>query len=227
MRRAGAVIVNRRGADVAAHFGSSAAELAVCIQTVGLADRSDLGKILVTGKAAGVAQLVRRMTETSLAAEGVVLSDGAWWCAAAPDRVIVVCEPTTCGRLLDMLRTQARRLPGVEVTDGSTAWNAIAVVGRSAMQLLAALKALGPDGAVRTAAPFGRATIAGAEVHVLLQSDRRALLVVEAFGAGRVWREVEDAGRPLGLSLVGADAVHRFSLLDRAAMGQRVVATAR
>lgn len=118
-RRAGAVMVDRGGVSVAAHYGSAAGELAVCIRAVGLADRSELGKLVLSGSEAGVAELVRRMTGAALAPAGVSISSEAWWCAAAPGHVIVLCDPRRRARLLAVLRIQARRLPGVEVSDCS------------------------------------------------------------------------------------------------------------
>jgi hypothetical protein len=39
LRRAGAVLARRDGRDVAINFGSAAAELAVCVRSVGIVDR--------------------------------------------------------------------------------------------------------------------------------------------------------------------------------------------
>ena len=49
LQRAGATMVARHGWWVAAHFGSPAGELALCETAVGLADRSDLGKLELRG----------------------------------------------------------------------------------------------------------------------------------------------------------------------------------
>lgn len=212
-RRAGAVM---NGGDVPAHYGSPAGELAVCLRAVGLADRSDLGKLMLDGGPSAVAGVVRRMTGVSLAPRGVCFSGRARWCAASPSRVIVVCEASARSHLLDMLRSQTHTLPGVRVSDRTGDWAALAMVGPGAMRVLAALGVLGEDRDPRTAAPFTCACIAGAEVHVLLESDRQALLLVDGEDAAGVWRAVAEEGRQVGLSLVGTDALHRFSLLSRA-----------
>ena len=215
IRRAGAVMIERDGSSVAAHYGSPAGELAVCLRTVGIANRSDLGKLAVTGRPEAVAELVQRVVGASLAGTGVAMSAGAWWCAAAPERLVVLCEPPLRARLLQMLRTAARPLAGVHVHDASAALSAVAVVGRCAMSVLSALEALGPENDPRSAPPFARVRIADADVCVLLQSDRRALLVMDAADAGRLWHAVEEAGRPFGISCVGTQALERFALLDR------------
>jgi glycine cleavage system aminomethyltransferase T len=219
IRRAGAVAVTRDGVEVTAHFGSPAGELAVCVGAVGLADRNDLGQLVLTGNATSVTKLVERMTGVVLAIGGVAFAGGVWWCAPAPGRVIAVCEPRAHDRLRALLRLHTRHLPGVDVADETTARAAIGVVGRKAIPLLAAIGALGQDGDARTAPPFGASTIAGVEAYVLLQSDHRALALIDLALAGQVWCAIEEAGRPLGLSLVGAEAVQRFELLERAALG--------
>jgi glycine cleavage system aminomethyltransferase T len=213
-RRAGAVTVERQGARIPAHYGSAAGELAVCLRAVGIADRSDLGKLVVTGRPEGVAELVRRAAGSTLAVTGVAAAGGAWWCAAAPDRLLVLTEPAKRLRTLELLRAAARPLGGVRVADASTALSAIAVLGRHSLTVLAALEALGAEAEPRSVPPVAEVRLAGADVVVLLQSDRRALLVLDAVDADRVWRAVEEAGRPFGISYVGIEAVERFSLLD-------------
>jgi glycine cleavage system aminomethyltransferase T len=128
--------------------------------------------------------------------------------------------------MLEVLRGQAGRAPGVELRDESAAWAAIALVGRRAARVLAALGALGPDGDVRAARPFASVHIGGVPVDVLLQSDRRALLLVEPAGADLVWRACEAAGRPLGMSCVGSEAVERFAMLERPALSLPAVVAA-
>lgn len=208
-------MTTRHGTSTAAHYGSAAAELGVCVRAVGLADRSDLGKLRISGSAAGIATLMRDVAGAPIEPSGVATAAAAWWCAASPERVIVLCEAERLSRLLGVLRARARRLPGVEVEDISASLSAVALVGHRVPQVLSALEALGPGGHPRTAAPFAAATIAGADVHVLLQSDRRAIVLVEPEHADRVWHAVAAAGRPHGLSCVGADAVERFALVDR------------
>jgi glycine cleavage system aminomethyltransferase T len=217
VRRAGGVLSASSGSGVAAHYGSSAGELAVCLRAVGIADRSDLGKLVVTGRPEAVADLVRRVAGVALLPAGVGTSAGAWWCAAGPDRVLVLCEATRRARLFGVLRTTARPLGDVRVEDVTAALSVIAVLGRRASGVLSALGALGLHDDPRSAPPFARVRIAGEDVSVLLQSDRRALLVMARGSADRTWHAIEHAGRPYGISCVGLEAVERFWLVDRSA----------
>lgn len=211
-RRAGAVM--RRDSLVPSHYGSAAGELAVCVHAVGIADRSDLGKLVVNGEPGLVADLLLHVAGVSLAATGAVAERaGAWWCAAAADRVIVLCEPARRAKLLDLLRATARRRPSLRVDDVTTQLSAIGVVGRSTTRVLAGLGALGPAGDPRSVPPFGGLRIAGTDARALLQSDQSAVLLVPAADADRVWHAVERAGRPFGMACVGIEALERFTLV--------------
>jgi glycine cleavage system aminomethyltransferase T len=162
----------------------------------------------------------------SLAATGAVAEcAGAWWCAAAADRAIVLCEPARRAHLLDLLRATARRRPSLRVNDVTTQLSAIAVVGRSTRRVLAQLGALGAAGDPRCVPPFGGLRIAGADVSVLLQSDESALLLAAATDADRVWHAVERAGRPFVMGCVGLEALERFTLV--AVSSRRCVPSAR
>ena len=62
VQRAGATMVARHGWLVAAHYGSPGGEMALCDRAVGLADRSDLGKLELRGDAEPLEQLVGQLT---------------------------------------------------------------------------------------------------------------------------------------------------------------------
>ena len=215
-RRAGAV---RNGHGVAAHYGSPAGELAVCVRAVGLADRSDLVKLVLTGERDAVSELVNRVSGSRLAERGCVSAAGAWWCAASSRRVIALGEPAS-DALSETIRKAA--VPGVEITDRSADWSAIALVGRATVPVLSAIGAFTD---LRLAPPFGPATIDGARADLLLQSDRYAVMLVEPDAATGVWRAIERAGRTFGLSYVGAEAVRRFALAERTLDRTPVAAT--
>jgi glycine cleavage system aminomethyltransferase T len=194
-----------------AHYGCPAGELAVCVEAVGLADLSHLRKISLAGDPTALMQVVRDATGYSLRPGGCVEVPGVWWCAPSPERLIALVEGTH-----PMLSEIAwgHGVPGVTVTDHSTDWSAIGLIGRAAMMVLARLGVVGNP---RLAAPFGRVAIGGAEVGLLLQSDRRAVLLVDCRSAADVWHAIEEEGRAFGISCVGADARGRFAILERLA----------
>src|SRR5690242_6218214 len=91
--RAGAVLSTREGRPVAVHFGSAAAELAVCVRAVGLVDRSDLSTLTLEAPPAQLSALMMRMVGATVAPGGLVSGGSAWWCGEASDRMTVVCDP--------------------------------------------------------------------------------------------------------------------------------------
>jgi glycine cleavage system aminomethyltransferase T len=223
--RAGGVLPSRSDVRVATHFGSPAGELAACLRGVGLADRSDLGVLRITAAPARVSELAERISGSAPAIGGVVATADVWWCRESGERLVAVAEPAARARLLAWLRTPGPRLHGVEVDDLSAGTAAIAVVGLRAAEVLAALGALGPAGDPRKVSPFSAETIDGVPVQLLLQSDRRALLLVGTDDAAHVWHAVESAGRPYALSLIGTDALHLLALHERTATTQSAALT--
>lgn len=213
LRRAGAVLSPRTDTPVPIHFGSAAAELAVCVRTVGLVDRSELRVLALEAPPAQLSALMARLVGATVAPCGLISSGSAWWCGEAPDRVIVVCEPHMASRLVDSLHAAAAR--HVAVHDLSDEMAAIGLLGRGTSQVLSALGAYGPSGDPRHGAPFGRGSVNGIPVAWVLESDRRALALVPRAEAGEAWLAIERAGRPFGISCVGHEAACRYALMER------------
>jgi len=213
LRRAGAVLSTRDGRPVAINFGSAAAELAVCVRTVGLVDRSELSTLALEAPPAQLAALTHRLVGATVSPGGLVAGGGAWWCGEASDRVVVVCDPRTAARLVGGLRADAAR--HVVVRDLSDEVAAIGLLGHNTGQVLKALGAYGAAGDPRAARPFARGAVEGVAAWWLLQSDRRALALVDREHAGEVWLAIERVGRAYGISCVGQEATARYTLMER------------
>lgn len=213
LRRAGAVLSTRDGRPVAAHFGSAAAELAVCVRAVGLVDRSDLSILTLEAPPAQLTALTARLVGATVAPGGLVASGSAWWCGEASDRMAVVCAPSTAARLVEALRADAIR--HVTVRDRSPELTAIELVGPATSQVLAAVGVYGESGDPRQAKPFAAGSVAGVPAWWLLQSDRHAVALISTERAGEAWLALERAGRPFGISCVGLDAARRYALMER------------
>jgi glycine cleavage system aminomethyltransferase T len=216
LRTAGAVFATRGGRPTVISYGSPPGELSVCLRAVGLVDRSELTKLVLSAPA-GLGRLVERLTAGQLAVGGALQSGGAWWCAPSPNRVVVLTEAAAGSRLRERLRTEARHL-SLSVEDRSREWAAIELIGPRAPKVLAALGVYGESGDPRQVPPFTASSIDGVEVTRLLESDHCALLLTPSERAGSVWRAIEEAGRPFGLSCVGQDAASRYRLLERASV---------
>jgi glycine cleavage system aminomethyltransferase T len=206
--QAGAVMTQRRGRPAPAHYGSVAAELAVCIARVGLAVRTDLAVLSVAASRRGLDLLVARVVGQPLAAGGAVLEAGTWWCRS-DDEVVVVCPWARAARL----RREVRRLTGGTLTDLSESRVVLGVVGRRAGAVLAELGVFGPERDPRAVSPFSSVAVAGRDTWWLLEGATSALAIVDAAGAADVWRALDAAGRPYGMGSVGLDSIDRYVLV--------------
>lgn len=213
LRRAGAVLSTARGRPVTVHFGSAAAELAVCVRAVGLVDRSELSTLSVEAPPPQLAALMRRLAGATVAPGGLVSGGSAWWCGETTDRVMVVCDPRTGSRLIDALHADAAR--HVTVQDRSAELAAIALLGRNTSRVLSALGVYGPSADARQAKPFAHGSVEGIPARWLLESDHRAIALVDRHQAGEAWLAIERAGRPFGISCVGHEAAFRYALMER------------
>jgi glycine cleavage system aminomethyltransferase T len=182
LRLAGGVMVMRDGHQVAAHYGSTATEVAVCVKRVGLAVRSDLAAIELVGAESWLGHPVpsqgraRRIART-------------WCCRVASERVVLV------GPWSDI------------VGDRLVTKTVLTLVGPRVSRVLADV-GLHNDleiGGVR------EGWFADSPTLLLHESADRYLLVVDAEQADEAWRTLLDAGRSLGLSMVGTEALERLA----------------
>jgi glycine cleavage system aminomethyltransferase T len=217
LRQAGGVLVMHDGHAVVANYGSAAGELAACVSAVGLADRSDLAKLVLEGPPAQLQHLSQRLTGSEVAPGGAVQSGGAWWCAESPGRMLVICDASRGDRLRAVLHARVARRLAVSLTDRTADLAALAVVGRHASALLAGLGVYGESGNPRHVPPLTAHTGTGAEVLWLLESDDKALALMAAADAPAVWHTIERAGARFGLCAVGQEALARYALIRRIA----------
>jgi glycine cleavage system aminomethyltransferase T len=203
----------RDGHPVAVNFGSAAAELAVCVRTVGLVDRSDLRMLALEAPPAQLSALMSRVAGATVLPGGLVFGAGAWWCGETGERVIVVCDRPTASRLAGGLRTVAAR--HVTVRDLSDELIAIGLLGRNTPGVLSSLGVYGASGDPRDAKPFSHGSVDSVPAWWLLQSDHRALALIAPEQAGEAWLAIERAGRMHGISCVGQEAAARYALMER------------
>jgi glycine cleavage system aminomethyltransferase T len=205
--RAGGVMVVREGHPVAAHFGSAATELAICVKRVGLAVRSDLDTLELAGPAPWLEHFLAEALGGRAPEPGeAVRTAGTWCCRVAPDRAAVIASWSAAARWARIIRGAVAHGAPLHWTDGSQALTALTLVGPRAERLLedAGLAAIEP----RTAT---ESWFAGGAVLQLRESAQRHLLVVDADHAVDAWQELFEVGRTLGLSMVGAEALDRLA----------------
>jgi hypothetical protein len=190
LRLAGGVMVMRDGHPVAAHFGSTATEVAVCVKRVGLAVRSDLAVVDVSGSEPSLAPL--QPVPSPGRARRIA---GTWCCRVASDRTVVIGPWSATARWTQLPR------------DRTSVRAVLTLVGPLAHQVLADVglhNGLEIEG-------LREGWFADSPTLLMRESADRYLLVVDAEQAGQAWRELLDAGRSLGLSMVGADALARLA----------------
>lgn len=212
LEQAGGVLVQRHGRAVVTNFGSAAGELAACVSAVGLADCSELTKLVLHGPSQQLSHLTARLAGTEVAPGGAVRGGGAWWCAESSERTIVLCDPRLGDRLRSELAAQVTRRAAVTLEDRTADWAALAVVGRQTRPLLAELGVYGETGDPRRVPPLTAHFMTGADVLWLLESDRKALALVPRSSAASVWRTIDQAGQRFGICAVGQEAVTRYAL---------------
>jgi glycine cleavage system aminomethyltransferase T len=193
---------------VVAHYGSPAGELAACVGRVGLVDRSDLLAIEVTGDEMALLELVERASGWSLAPGGCSFAAGTWWCARSSESVLALVEVQSGETCQTIAKLGG---PDLRAFERSQDLAAIGLVGKATLELLSAVGALEDP---RAAPAFGGANVGGTDVELLVQSERRAVVLVAADAARGAWRTLEATGRPFGLCYVGAEALARFTLME-------------
>lgn len=197
-------------------FTSPEDEVARVLAGVGLADVSAAGKLHVRGESA--AAVLRRMAGGEPSAPGraarVALGDAeALACRLADDELLVLTAFADTDAVRDRLTRTAASAGCAHVTDLTSGFAAVDVLGPAAPSLLARVAPLDlSDGAVP---PLGVVQGELARVRaILIRLDRvrapafRALVPRES--GAHAWEALADAGRDLGLVLVGAAARARL-----------------
>jgi len=201
LKRSGAHMTERQGWTVAADFGSLAAEIAVSRATAGLADVSSIGKFEVRDSPTAIADVYPSGRE--LRPGRIIEATGAWWCVVSPELLLVLTPPDSSERVHAELLERAYE--GTTVADVTFDRVAVCLTGPFARDVLcrAGVSAAKP-GTLRVESVGGVPTL------VLHQYDNQWLLVAAASEAGGLWSALTEAGSPLGLAYVGADALQHL-----------------
>ena len=215
LRRAGAVMRRRDGWRVAVHFGSPGGELAVCARSVGLVDRSEIGKFELRGYPEALDQIVSLLSDCQLEPNEVQRVAGVTRCSASPDRVFALCSPADAFELSERLHDAVRRTPGALLTDETEELAALALLGPSTPSVVAAVGAWDLETIALPRPSFSSLTLEGLPAFLLEESSARSMFVVDAEYAERLFDLLERVGQRFGLSLVGSDAADRFGMIER------------
>jgi glycine cleavage system aminomethyltransferase T len=211
--RAGAVMATRDGHAVAAHFGSAATELAVCVKRAGLAVRSDLATLEICGPDPWLEHFLSdSLGDAAPSAGRAGRTAGTWCCRLAPDRAVVVGPWSATARWRRFVREAIVTGSPMACSDGADAATALTLVGPRARRLLSEV---GLDARL-LAQDVHEDWFAGSPVLLLREAPDRYLIVVDADCASTAVGELFAAGGSLGLSMVGTDALERLAAVPRA-----------
>lgn len=204
LRRAGATMVARDGRWVAAHFGSRAGEVAACRGAVGIADRSDRATFELRGPPEALDRVVEAVTHRPASRTDAVRSGHAWWCRVAPERIMLRCEPSHAADCRAALDAAAASEEAVAAADLTGDYAAIELIGPRVRQVL---RAAGFNPLV--------ADREGADTLVLLAEAGDTFELLSGPAVARdTWTRLQDAGRRLGATCVGMDALELLAAGD-------------
>jgi glycine cleavage system aminomethyltransferase T len=208
----GAKVVDRDGRSVTAHYGSVATEVAVCRKSVGLAVRTELRILEVCGREPWLERLLARALAGRVPEVGTAAIAAGTWCCRVDERRALVIGPSGA---VERWRRVAREaviggspISAAELTD---AWAPLSLIGPKAARLLAMAGLDGdvPVGGVVTGA------VEGAPALVLRAGADHWLALHDANAAPEACQALLEAGRTVGLSLVGCEAVGRLAAAAR------------
>jgi glycine cleavage system aminomethyltransferase T len=208
----GALTVERDGRPAIAHYGSVATEMAVCRKAVGMAVRSELRILEICGRRPWLERLLGRALGGRVPAPATAAVAAGAWCARVDAERALVIGPSGA---VERWRRVAREaviggspITAAELTD---AWAPVSLIGPKAGRLmeLAGERSDLPAGGVRAGA------LAGEPALVLRVGAEHWLALIESGGAAAAGRALLHAGRAVGLSLVGCEAVGRLAAAAR------------
>lgn len=203
---AGAVLHERDGHIVATSYGSVPGEIAVCMKSVGLADRSDLGVLELRGDQNLLDRaLIARLGDPPVAPGSGRRRRTVWYLRldrrrtllVGPHHALVTGPPIGTGR-------DRSDLPHKDV--GATL-AILSIIGPRAARLLAAAELPGE----LAIGAIGRDPRDADVLAILRESQRRFLVLVRTTGADAFWTRLLAAGEPLGAAFVGFDALTLLS----------------
>lgn len=207
LKRSGAHMTEREGWVVAADFGSLASEIAVSRAAAGLADVSNVSKFEVRDAAPAIADMYPSGRE--LRPGRAIEAADAWWCVVSSELLLVLASPSKASRVRQDL--EERAYPQTLIDDVTSDRVAVCLTGPYARQILTRAGAAPcAPGSMRVESVGGVPTL------MLHQYEKQWLLVASASEAGDLWHALAEAGAPLGLAYVGADALQHLHAAVRA-----------
>jgi glycine cleavage system aminomethyltransferase T len=208
----GAKVVDRDGRSVTAHYGSVATEVAVCRKSVGLAVRTELRILEVCGREPWLERLLARALGGRVPAPGsAAIAAGTWCCRVDERRALVIGPSGAVERWRRVAREAVIGGSPISAADLTDARVPLSLIGPKASRLLAMAGVEGELalGEVRSV------VVEGAPAVVLRAGADHWLALVDADAAPAACHALLEAGRTVGVTLVGCEAVGRLAAAAR------------
>ncbi|MGZ5338086.1 MAG: hypothetical protein ACXWEE_00550 [Thermoleophilaceae bacterium] len=198
--------------DTVAHYGSAAAEIAVCSKAVGLAERSDLCLLEVSGAATLLEHALAPAISDSVPAAGEArcVAD-TWCCRIEPDRALVAGAAGAVDRWRHVVSRVAATTGTAVRADVLPEGEAVSIVGPKAPALME--RSTLPAGLTPGGVAGGQ--VAGAQVWVVCEGELRYLLLFPQECPVEALEAIGESGRPLGLARVGHEALSHMRAARR------------
>ena len=199
---AGATLHKRDGRLVATDYGSVPGEIAVCMKSVGLADRSDFGALELRAATSLLDRaLTARLGDPPVAPGAARRLRSVWYLRLDARRTLLI-GPHSALASGPMIGKGHDRAELACKDIGSTV-AMISVIGPRAGRLMAAAGL--PDGLAIGA--IGRDPHDPSVIAILRESQRRLIVLVKAADVDAMWARLLAAGEPLGAAFIGYDAL--------------------
>jgi len=212
LRPPGAVMVQRDGLPVVGHYGSVAAEIAVCTKAAGLVDRSSIRQLAISGPESLLDHvLATAVPDAAPSAGRAVCIAATWCCRVAPDRAIVAGGPAAVARWRQVA-SRAISTAGLAVRAELLESSAtLSLAGPRSARIVAAA-GLPADLGIGEVAD---GTLAGSPVTVVREDGDHFLLLFEQGHPSAVWQALWEAGHEFGLAPVGNEALELLQAAQR------------
>jgi len=197
---AGARLGERDGRTVATHYGSVPGEIAVCMKSVRLADRSDFGVLDLRAATSLLDRaLAARLGDPPVQPGAARRLRGVWYLRLDSRRTLLLGSHAALVSGPMMGKSAERGDLTVKDLDSAI----ISVIGPRAGRLMAAA-GLPDDLAIGA---VGRDAGDPSVLAILRESQRRILVVVKRPQVDALWSRLLVAGEPLGAAFVGSEAL--------------------
>jgi glycine cleavage system aminomethyltransferase T len=186
------------------HYGSVAAEIAVCTKAAGLVDRSNVTQLAISGPETQLEHVLSSAVPGGAPAPGRASCVAGTWCCRPTARRAIVAGPAGAVTRWRQVTSRAISTAGLAVSVEPLAGAAaLSLIGPRSTKIMRAAD-LPADMAIGEVAD---SVLAGSRVTVVREDGDHYLLLFEHGHPNTVWQALWEAGHELGLAPVGNQAL--------------------